>query len=282
MCIYLQNFCWCNILALIWIVCLENLRNQLNLHIALFKCQVMRLSGQLHLLITNLCMPTRGHSFTPPLSLSLSLSLLCSYLALLVSLHCLGQCKQLDSLDCIPRNYNNYNLLFKIYSNKCLTWMQFMSSTSVNCIEEIQLLMPIRLLLLLLLAKKFLAISNSNVEKRAVAAGRVDGENTLLDSLANCVPRPPDGPQLHGGKCSKGNIGRGGEARMHWKWWPQPQACQDAGHGTLLGWHSRHCILFSAHANAQKYAAGWQSMKREREKGREGELQWRWQRLEIH
>lgn len=88
--------------------------------------------------------------------------------------------------------------------------MQFMSSTSVNCIEEIQLLMPIRLLLplllllLLLLAKKFLAISNSNVEKRAVAAGRVDGENTLLDSLANCVPRPPDGPQLHGGQCSKG------------------------------------------------------------------------------
>lgn len=149
-----------------------------------------------------------------------------------------------------------------------------MSSTSVNCIEEIQLLMPIRLLLLLLplllLAKKFLAISNSNVEKRAVAAGRVDGENTLLDSLANCVPRPPDGPQLHGGQCSKGNIGRGGQARMHWKWWPQPQACQDAGHGTLLGWHSRHCILFSAHANAQKYAAGWQSMKRERERGRAG------------
>lgn len=150
--------------------------------------------------------------------------------------------------------------------------MQFMSSTSVNCIEEIQLLMPILLppllLLLLLLAKKFLAISNSNVEKRAVVAGRVDGENTLLDSLANCVPRPPDGPQLHGGKCSKGNIGRGRQARMHWKWWPQPQACQDAGHGTLLGWHSRHCILFSAHANAQKYAAGWQSMKRER--GRKG------------
>lgn len=73
MCIYLQNFCWCNIFALIWIVCLENLRNQLNLHIALFKCQVMRLSGQLHLLITNLCMPTRGYSFTPPLSLSLFL-----------------------------------------------------------------------------------------------------------------------------------------------------------------------------------------------------------------
>lgn len=97
--------------------------------------------------------------------------------------------------------------------------MQFMSSTSVNCIEEIQLLMPIRLLLpplllMLLLAKKFLAISNSNVEKRAVAAGRVDGENTLLDSLANCVPRPPDGPQLHGGQCSKGNIGRGGEGRQ--------------------------------------------------------------------
>lgn len=75
MCIYLQNFCWYNIFALIWIVRLENLRNQLNLHIALFKCQVMRLSGQLHLLITNLCMPSRGHSFTPPNTLSLSLCL---------------------------------------------------------------------------------------------------------------------------------------------------------------------------------------------------------------
>lgn len=60
------------------------------------------------------------------------------------------------------------------------------------------------MLLLLLLAKNFLAISNSNVEKRAVAAGRADGENTLLDSLANCVPRPLDRPQLYGG---------GGESR---------------------------------------------------------------------
>lgn len=92
--------------------------------------------------------------------------------------------------------------------------MQFMSSTSVNCIEEMRLLMPMLLLplllLLLLLAKKFLAISNSNVEKRAVAADRVDGENTLLDSLANCVPRPPSGPQQHSGQCSSWSTGRGG------------------------------------------------------------------------
>lgn len=49
--------------------------------------------------------------------------------------------------------------------------MQFMSSTSVNCIEEMRLPMPMLLLLLRLLAKNFLAISNSNVEKRAERAG---------------------------------------------------------------------------------------------------------------
>lgn len=137
--------------------------------------------------------------------------------------------------------------------------MQFMSSTSVNCIEEMRLLMPMLLLplllLLLLLAKKFLAISNSNVEKRAVAADRVDGENTLLDSLANCVPRPPSGPQQHSGQCSswstgrggwQGSDGRGGHSHRHAR-------MQDTGHfwaGTAdIAYFSAHTQM---HRNMQQ------------------------------
>lgn len=116
------------------------------------------------------------------------------------------------------------------------------------------LLLPL-LLLLLLLAKKFLAISNSNVEKRAVAADRVDGENTLLDSLANCVPRPPSGPQQHSGQCSswstgrggwQGSDGRGGHSHRHAR-------MQDTGHfwaGTAdIAYFSAHTQM---HRNMQQ------------------------------
>lgn len=131
--------------------------------------------------------------------------------------------------------------------------MQFMSSTSVNCIEEMRwpMLMPMLLLLLRLLAKNFLAISNSNVEKRAERAGgqlAVRTEKTLCLTvwLIACHAHARTPTVAGSGREGGSYYDRCGDhSHRH-------ASIQDAGHGTLLGWHSRHCILFSAHRNMQQ------------------------------